>query len=155
MSWTRSRFTFSIRRSLHATGDARHVLLPLRPEGQDEEVAPEGGVLSQGEQLAATLVGDLAEAVGQLLVERWQGRDLLQLLAVEPAVHHALVLLVQPEAHVDGADDATLGVPLAHQLADGWHVLLVGRGAADDDDHLLRVGPPLHLSHRGLEAGPP
>src|SRR5207244_12737499 len=108
MSWTRSRFTFSIRRSLHASRDARHVLLPLRPEGQDQEVAHEGGVLAEGEQLAAALVGDLAEAVGQLLVECRERRDLLQLLAVEPAVHHALVLLVQAEAHVDGADDAAL-----------------------------------------------
>src|SRR5262249_17951554 len=79
-------------------------------------------------------------------------RDGLQLVPVEPAMELALVLLVEPQTHVDGADDAALRLPLRHQVAQRRHVLVVGWRAAHQDDHLLGVRAPLELLHGALEA---
>src|SRR5919198_384943 len=151
----KSRLTFSIAILLgasEAARDARHVALPAGPEGEHEEVADERALLAERDRLPAALAGHLAEAGAHLLVELGKRRDLLQLLVVEPAGHLPLELLVQHQAHVDRAHHAAPGAPVGDQLVDGGHVLRVGRRAADQDDDLLRVGAPLELAHRALEA---
>jgi hypothetical protein len=104
------------------------------------------------DHLAAARLRDVGEALLQLLVELGQRRDLLQLLVVQPLVGLLLVLDVEGPAHVDGVDDAVLRPPLLDELLQGGHVLRVRRRAADDDDHLLGVGAPFELPHRGLDA---
>src|SRR2546422_7863431 len=67
----KSRFTFSMGSS-HAARDAPDVSLPLRSEGEHEEVAHERRVrvlLPHGYHLAPTGVRDVGVAVAQLLVE--------------------------------------------------------------------------------------
>src|SRR5438876_7644133 len=153
--WTKSRFTFSIETLLcasEAARDACHVALPAGPEGEDEEMADERALLAHGDHLPAALPGHLAEAGAHLLVEVGERRDLLQVLVVQPAGHLPLELLVQHEAHIDRAHDAALRTPVGDQLRDRGHVLRMGRRAADQDDHLLRVAPPLELAHRAFEA---
>src|SRR5262245_28507705 len=88
--------------------DARHVLLPLLAERQHQEIAHERLVLPEGDRFPAAPARDVFEALLGLLVEVGQRRDGLQLVPVEPAMELALVLLVEPQTHVDGADDASL-----------------------------------------------
>src|SRR5439155_11588919 len=153
--WTRSRLTFSIGYPLagsEAARDACDVLLPAWAEGEDEDVPHERGVLSETQHLPAAFVRDLAEAVAHGLVELGERRDDLRVFAVEPVVRAALVLLVQELAHVDGADDAAPVAPVLDESPDRRHVPFVGRRATDENDDLLRVGSPLELAHRRLEA---
>src|SRR5438094_6009356 len=97
IKWIRSRLTFSIPDSsagYEAARDAGDVLLPLRTEGEHQNVPHESLVLSEAQHLAASLVRDLLEAVAQGPVELGKGRDDLGVLAIEPAVGEPFVLLV-------------------------------------------------------------
>src|SRR5215475_11829498 len=156
MSAQRSRVTwglFSIMCSLLPIArDARDVLLPLLAERQHQEIAHQGLILPERDRLAAAEAREVTIALLDLLVEVRERRHGLQLVAVEPAVELALVLLVQALAHVDGADDPALRLPRPNEVADRGHVLVVGRRAAHEDDHLLRVRAPLELLHGSLEA---
>src|SRR6185436_12559532 len=125
-----------------AAGHAADFLLPLRAEREDEDVAHERGVLAERDVRAPALLRDLVEARLQLPVEVRERRDLLQLVAVEPPMELPLVLGVQREAHVDGGDVAVAVPPIGDEAMNGRQVALVRRRAADDDDHLLRVGAP-------------
>src|SRR5262245_4364863 len=147
------RFSFRCFSKLLAIAcDARHILLPLLAESQHQEIAHERLVLSEGDRFPTAPARDVLEAFLHLLVEVGQRRDGLQLVPVEPAMELALVLLVEPQTHVDGADDASLRLPLRHQVAQRRHVLVVGWRAAHQDDHLLGVRAPLELLHGALEA---